>query len=380
MIRWLSLLASVLPIISGKSQQKVLLISFDGFRHDCLNDTFVPNIHRWAKSSAWFKNGVMSQRITMTAPNHMSIVTGLREKEHGIVGNFFYDDEKEQVFDPYNGTGRAGVVEDSETSKWFTGDPIWCLNQRQGGKSAVFYWPVGDFETALAQGVHARYIAEPDSTLHKRGFYYDGSFARVMSTLDEVFGYLQEQMDVRGRKKDTNVILTADHGHIQIEKGQIMCVNHVVPGVQGEDYQYTVFPRNESFAMEAYVAIKATIEKRKLKINVHWREDIPSDWNFIYPHRVGRIYIEPRAGAHVVMKCKYYSVNDSASSAHGHDAALPDMHALLVMDGPAFESGKEIEEIPQNIDLYPLMGQILGLEMPPTAGNMDTIGRALVRE
>lgn len=37
-----------------------------------------------------------------------------------------------------------------------------------------------------------------------------------------------------------------------------------------------------------------------------------------------------------------YSVNDSASSAHGHDATLPDMHALLVMDGPAFQKGIEV--------------------------------------
>ncbi|KAF8373272.1 hypothetical protein PRIPAC_79701 [Pristionchus pacificus] len=380
MIRLLALLASALSLIFANSVQKVLLISFDGFRHDCLNDTFVPNIHRWARNSSWFKNGVESQRITMTAPNHLSIVTGLRESEHGIVGNFFYDEEKEQVFDPYNGTGRAGVVEDSETAKWFRGDPIWCVNQRQGGQSAVFYWPVGDFETARAVGVEARYIAEPDSTLHKRGFYYDGSFAKVMSVLDEVFGYLQDQLDVRERRNDTNVILTADHGHIQIEKGQIMCVNHVVPGVQGVDYQYTVFPRNETFAVEAYEAIKDAIRTRGLKMNVYWREDIPSSWNYVFPNRVGRIYIEPRAGAHVVMKCKYYSVNDSASSAHGHDATLPDMHALLVMDGPAFQKGVEIEEVPQNIDLYPLMGSILGLEMPPTAGKLDPISQALTND
>ncbi|GMT26151.1 hypothetical protein PFISCL1PPCAC_17448, partial [Pristionchus fissidentatus] len=342
---------------------KVLLISFDGFRHDCLNDTFVPNIHKWAQKSAWFTNGVMSQRITMTAPNHMSIVTGLREKDHGIVGNFFYDDQMKTVFDVYNGTGKAGIVEDSEKAKWYTGSPIWSVNQKQGGKSAVFYWPIGDFETALADGVEARYIAEPDSTLHKRGFYYDGAFAKIMIILDEVFGYLQQQVDARGRRKDTNVILTADHGHIQIEKGQIMCVNHAVPGVQGVDYEYTVFPRNETFAKEAFDAIQAVIDKRNFKIAVHWREDIPSNWDYVVPHRVGRIYIEPKPGAHVVMKCKYYSVNDSASSAHGHDAALPDMHALLVMDGPAFESRKKISEIPQNIDLYPLMGQLLDLEV-----------------
>ncbi|GMR50743.1 hypothetical protein PMAYCL1PPCAC_20938, partial [Pristionchus mayeri] len=414
MIRLLALLASAFTLVSCRSGQKVLLISFDGFRHDCLNDTFVPNIHRWAQNSSWFTNGVMSQRITMTAPNHLSIITGLTEKDHGIVGNFFYDEEKREVFDPYNGTGKAGVVEDSETAKWFRGDPIWSVNQRQGGQSAVFYWPVGDFETANVQGVDARpwremgnlekwkrdvddilnlmdngtnfvawYIAEPDSTLHKRGFYYDGAFAKVMSTLDEVFGYLQEQLDVRARRSDTNVILTADHGHIQIEKGQIMCVNHVVPGVLGVDYQvgeYTVFPRNESFALEAYESLKDVIRRRGLKINVHWREDIPEEWNFLYPNRIGRIYIEPRAGAHVVMKCKYYSVNDSASSAHGHDAALPDMHALLVMDGPAFRKSQQIEEIPQNIDLYPLMGKILGLEMPPNAGKLETISRALASE
>lgn len=41
--------------------------------------------------STWFTSGVKSQYVTYTAPNHMSIATGLFEEEHGIVGNYFFD-------------------------------------------------------------------------------------------------------------------------------------------------------------------------------------------------------------------------------------------------------------------------------------------------
>ncbi|KHJ77655.1 hypothetical protein OESDEN_22725 [Oesophagostomum dentatum] len=88
----IALAAVTLPFVAALSTHpKLILISFDGFRYDLLNATMCPNIFKWAARSTWFVNGVRSQYITVTAPNHMSIVTGLREEEHGIVANSFWD-------------------------------------------------------------------------------------------------------------------------------------------------------------------------------------------------------------------------------------------------------------------------------------------------
>jgi predicted AlkP superfamily pyrophosphatase or phosphodiesterase len=87
------LLLVLLPsaIESLSSHPLLLLISLDGFRHDLLNRSTTPNLYKLVDSGVHFVNGVRSQSITYTAPNHASIATGLLEQHHGIVGNVFYD-------------------------------------------------------------------------------------------------------------------------------------------------------------------------------------------------------------------------------------------------------------------------------------------------
>ena len=72
------------------------------------------------------------QYVTYTAPNHMSIMTGLREDSHGIVSNYFYDPAtKEQCvrlamfseiilssFDLFNMTYAPGAVNKSLVPHW----------------------------------------------------------------------------------------------------------------------------------------------------------------------------------------------------------------------------------------------------------------------
>lgn len=72
------------------AQQHVVLISLDGFRHDYIELHDATNLKRIAK------NGVRADAMTPvypanTFPNHISLVTGLLPKHHGIVNNRFYD-------------------------------------------------------------------------------------------------------------------------------------------------------------------------------------------------------------------------------------------------------------------------------------------------
>ncbi|VDM81671.1 unnamed protein product [Strongylus vulgaris] len=60
----------------------------------------------------------------------------------------------------------------------------------------------------------AWYVAEPDHTLHHNG-YYNGEYEKTLSRLDNLFGYFLSRLDDSGFADEINVILTADHGHIQ---------------------------------------------------------------------------------------------------------------------------------------------------------------------
>ncbi|KAK6017450.1 type I phosphodiesterase / nucleotide pyrophosphatase, partial [Ostertagia ostertagi] len=221
---------------------KLLLISFDGFRYDLLNATWTPNIYKWANRSSWFVNGVRSQYVTYTAPNHMSIVTGMHEQDHGIVSNYFYEPENGKFFDYFNLTQKEGVVNKSLDTSWYKGDPIWLANERfeASRRSVSFYWPSG--EASYSKPPHkpslyrewrgyrnlsawmtdvddivklftdekdpinflAWYIAEPDHTLHKNGFY-NGELRKIIHQLDELFGYLVARLQDTGLENIVNV-------------------------------------------------------------------------------------------------------------------------------------------------------------------------------
>ncbi|VDM69093.1 unnamed protein product [Strongylus vulgaris] len=61
----------------------------------------------------------------------------------------------------------------------------------------------------------AWYIAEPDHALHVNG-YYNFEFEKMLSQLDNLFGYFLEKMDRAGLTNEVNIIFTADHGHTQV--------------------------------------------------------------------------------------------------------------------------------------------------------------------
>ncbi|MEC8748609.1 MAG: alkaline phosphatase family protein, partial [Pseudomonadota bacterium] len=73
-----------------QQDQYVVLISLDGFRHDYIE------LHNAQHLGAIAKKGVRASSMTPvypsnTFPNHISLITGLLPKHHGIVNNRFFD-------------------------------------------------------------------------------------------------------------------------------------------------------------------------------------------------------------------------------------------------------------------------------------------------
>ena len=137
------ILLATTPLINTKttqkrtySKQRVVVISFDGFRYDYIkrdNLEAFKNFARYGASASSLKPVF----TTKTFPNHFTIATGLYEETHGIVGNKFYDPVLKDTFHKSN------------DAKWWTGArPIWMLNEERviegtnkTGKSATIFWP-----------------------------------------------------------------------------------------------------------------------------------------------------------------------------------------------------------------------------------------------
>ena len=120
---------------SSASPPKLLLVSFDGFRADYLQNYEFPHLQNFIKEGVLVEQ-VKNVFITKTFPNHYSIVTGLYEESHGIVANSMYDVNTKKHFSDHN---------DKDPFWWNEAVPIWVTNQLQDNRSsAAAMWPGTD--------------------------------------------------------------------------------------------------------------------------------------------------------------------------------------------------------------------------------------------
>jgi len=75
----------------------VIVISFDGLRHDFVYPPFhTPNIRKFRNSGVYAPH-LRCQFPTYTYPNHQTMATGLYPSYHGIVHNSFFDPRYEKA-------------------------------------------------------------------------------------------------------------------------------------------------------------------------------------------------------------------------------------------------------------------------------------------
>jgi len=228
---------------------RVLLISLDGFRWDYLDMVnkkghVTPHFQMLIDNGVIVKGpGVRNIFITKTMPNHYSLVTGLYEESHGIVGNEFYDPVFNDTF----------TIEKMNNIKWWNGtgkqkvEPVWVTNDNEGGEhhtSGVYFWPGSEvegmrpryFRTPFNMSIPfssrvntmagwftqekpinfgAMYYHEPDITGHHHG-PNSSEMVDMVVMLDGYVGYLIDVFREKHIFEELNIILTSDHGMSQM--------------------------------------------------------------------------------------------------------------------------------------------------------------------
>ena len=92
------LILAILAACSKKEQTPYLLmISFDGFRHDYMQKYDTPNFDRLAEKGI-VSEGLVPIFPANTFPNHYSIITGMYAGNHGLIANSFYDPEMDVFY------------------------------------------------------------------------------------------------------------------------------------------------------------------------------------------------------------------------------------------------------------------------------------------
>ncbi len=129
----LLLLLFIVPFVCySNSPTYCILISFDGFRWDYANRGITPNLDK-IRDEGVSALSLKPRFPTSTFPNHYSIITGLEPQNHGIILNYFENNESE-IF-------KLGDTNAVRNPKWYWGEAFWETARRYNIITASYYWP-----------------------------------------------------------------------------------------------------------------------------------------------------------------------------------------------------------------------------------------------
>ena len=373
----------------------VILISIDGLKPDYLDRFDLPNLRRVITRGARAR-AMIPVFPSLTFPNHYSLVTGLRPARHGIVANSFYDPQRKQKYS----LNDENTVADGS---WYGGEPIWVTAETQGMVAACFFWPGSE---AAIRGVHPSlfkkyvhttpngervgavlgwlrlaaerrphlitlYFSAIDSASHQ-GPLAAPAVAKAAQELDIVIGQLLNGLEALPFRENINLLITSDHGMVDTTPARVIAMESLID-MSGVIESYggpvaSLHLRDPARAIQTRDQINARLTHGR----AYLRHEIPE--RFYYRDN-------PRAGDVVVIMDESWILERAPKRAraeswgqHGWDNMLPSMRATFVAMGPGIRPGVTVDEI-ENIDVYPLMTELLGLR--PGAGIDGRPGRIL---
>lgn len=365
----------------------LVLVSIDGFRWDYMDRYPTPNLDRIASKGSKVER-LLPVFPTLTFPNHYSIATGLYPAHHGLMANNFPDPARNKW---YSLKDRQSV----EDPSFYSGVPIWVAAETQGMVTASYYW-VGT--EAAVQGVSPthwrsydkgipgqdrveqalKWMAEPaENRPHLYTLYFEDvddyshwkgpeseENIEAIKRVDTYIGQLLDGIEKLPYAEQVNIIVLSDHGlGAYLENPQPFILgDHVnldnISIVEGGAYLFLHFDQDDP---ERAAEIVDTVNG----LWKHGRAYLPSD-----TPRVWFVDNNPRFPDVILMPEQGYAVLSSSERSgkliagdHGWAPESPEMHGFFIASGPNIKTGVALGPV-NNIDVYPLMLSILGLEAP----------------
>ncbi|KAJ8413580.1 hypothetical protein AAFF_G00080870 [Aldrovandia affinis] len=228
----------------GKTVNKLLVISFDGFRWNYDQDVDTPNMDKLVQEGVKAKY-ITPPMITMTSPSHFTTITGRWQEDHGVVHNMMF-----------NSTTLLKLTHKAtqNRSEWWDNGvmPLWITAQNQGLKTASFHYPGGGAnysgqsvdralvesndhpdsnETEWQENIDivmgwftkedfdfvTLYYGEPDKVGHRKGPEHPERKI-IIRQIDRTIGHLLKAIDRFNLTQRLNVIITSDHGMTTVKK------------------------------------------------------------------------------------------------------------------------------------------------------------------
>ena len=378
----------------------VILISLDGFRWDYVERFKPPHLSQFINSGVQAKSLIPSFP-SKTFPNHYTIATGMYPDKHNILGNSFFDYNKQATYSINN---REAVGDGS----FYSGTPIWVQAAKSGMITSSYFF-VGteaeiqgyrptnyyDFDSKITHETRVNqaldwlalpakkrphlitlYFSDMDDSGHKFGPNNDEKLKEALFKLDKTLGNLFNGIEASGLP--VNTIIVSDHGMMDIPTDNYIPIELIQ---NDEDYLaivngslINIHPKNLD---QTDTVFKFLNEKSKNNhFKVYKTENTPGFEYSPKSKNWGPIQLVADKGYYFYRTKNIERKIEKGyliSGHHGFDPVNKDMHGIFYANGPAFNKGQTVPSV-KNIHIYPIMCKILGLQIPENIdGKLDNL-------
>ncbi|TCO28872.1 putative AlkP superfamily pyrophosphatase or phosphodiesterase [Pedobacter psychrotolerans] len=424
--------------ISAKAQMPkyVVLVSIDGFRPDFYLDKSwpAPNLQQLAASGSYAK-GVRCIFPSVTYPSHTTLITGAFPAKHGITYNtmpneahkyeWTTDAKKIKAETLWQATRKKGLK--SASVSWpisvgaeidYNLPEIWSETNMADRKSAISAlatpkglleemekYAIGDVDmqdlnlsslamdennSRMAAYILRKYkpnllsihIAGVDGAEHKEGRSGDG-VSRAVASADHAVMNLLDAIKKAGMQDSTAIIITGDHGFVNIEKTLSPNVWLTELGIDSKVGTEEPIAKFQSAGGSAFFHLKNKKDLAILKKVRQKLADLPAEYKQMFRiverDELDKIGADPHASFALAATNGVY-IQDAASGpvsspkkggAHGYFPDSPEIRTGFIIAGTGIKNGVVLESIGLE-DVAPTVAQLLGLTLLNPDGKVVT--------
>ena len=213
--------------------RRVLILSIDGLRPDAISLAPMPILTALMYSGAY----TLSARTiypSSTLPSHTSMLSGLCPKKHGVNWNdYMPENGYAQVTDIFDIAHAAGLQ-----TVMYVGKEK--LRQITEPASTDIFEYINDRDLVITEKLIENFPADFDlmfihfPTADAMGHVYgwlSGEQLSVLYRADQAFGMLFAELERRGLREETLIIITADHGGHSTTHGSSMPEDMTIPWI-----------------------------------------------------------------------------------------------------------------------------------------------------
>ncbi len=371
------------------SPRAVILVSFDGFRHDYATRAPTPGFDRIAALGA-HADALAPPFPTQTFASHAALATGASADRHGIVNNVFRDRAR--------GEFRYGA-----DVGWYDVPPLWIHATWGGARAAVSHWVscagawhgiapwrTVPFDKSVSDDARIAeasvWLAAPPterprlimlylSGCDRAGHDHGPDSPEIVACVARVDAQVRRLMGVvDAASGPTTLVLVSDHGMTQtlgaLNPEAALRAAGVDAQVRAAGPVAHVYTDDAATLARARLALEALDHAR-----VYTPETLPPEWRYRRADRTGDLVVVADAGWVHDTDLPGLTSPPTGAGHHGHPAEHPDMPGILYLWGDGVRPGGRVARA-RTVDVFPTVAALL--DLPPAPWVEGEVLRALV--